>query len=124
MQAIAAQPQGDVVCLGGDVHRHVAAQLRADPADPRSPVVASEFVASSLTSRGLPETMTALMRSSNPDLLHTRGDERGYALIDLTPGRMRCDFRATRFPVEAEAAITSQARFTVERGRAGPQRDA
>ena len=55
MQAIAGQPQGNVVCLGGDVHRHVAARLRADPMDPRSAVVASEFVTSSLTTRGLSE---------------------------------------------------------------------
>lgn len=121
MQAIAAQPQGDVVCLGGDVHRHVAARLRADPADPRTAVVASEFVCSSLTSRGLPETMVSLMRGSNPDLLHARGDERGYALIDLTPERLDCTFRATRFPVEAQAQIHTQARYAVDRGTAGPQ---
>ena len=124
VQAIAAQPRGDVVCLGGDVHRHVAARLRADPSDPRTAVVASEFVCSSLTTRGLAETMVSLMRSSNPDLLHARGDERGYALIDVTPDRMQCEFRATRFPVDADAQTHTQARYTVERGRPGPERDA
>ncbi len=122
--AIAAQPKGNVVCLGGDVHRHVAARLRADPLDLRSPVVASEFVTSSLTSRGLPETMTSLMRSSNPDLLHARGDERGYALLELDAERLTCVFRATRFPVRPEASIATQAVWVVESGTPGPQRDA
>jgi alkaline phosphatase D len=123
MKAIAGQPQGNVVCLGGDVHRHVAARLRADPMDPRSAVVASEFVTSSLTTRGLSEAVLSMMRSNSPDVLHARGDERGYALLDLTPERMHCEFRATRFPVRADATISTQASYVVERGRPGPQRD-
>ncbi|EWS57608.1 Alkaline phosphatase D precursor [Methylibium sp. T29-B] len=113
-----------MVCLGGDVHRHVAARLRADVGDPRSPVVASEFATSSLTSRGLSDTATALMRSSNPDLLHARSDERGYVLLDLTPQRLHAELRATAFPVVADARVHTQAAFVVEAGRAGPQRDA
>lgn len=123
MKAIADQPQGNVVCLGGDVHRHVVARLRADPTDERTPVVASEVVTSSLTTRGLSETATALMRRSNPDLLHARSDERGYVLLDLTPQRLAVDLRATDFPVPAEARIRTQSRFVVEAGQAGPQRD-
>ncbi|HSV70385.1 MAG TPA: alkaline phosphatase D family protein [Methylibium sp.] len=123
LNAIAAQPLGNVACLGGDVHRHVAARLRADPTDPRSAVVASEFVTSSLTSRGLPQTTTSLMLSSNPDLLHARGDERGYALLELTPERLRCEFRATRFPVRADATIATQSSWVVESGVAGPQHE-
>lgn len=124
MQAIAANPLGNAVCLGGDLHRHVAARLRADPADPRSPVVASEFVCSSLTSRGASEAASALVARSNPDLLHVRGDERGYMLIDLSPDRLECELRATAFPVRTpQARIHTQARYVVEAGHAGPQRD-
>jgi hypothetical protein len=36
---------------------------------------------------------------------------------------MHCEFRATRFPVRADATITTQANYVVERGRPGPQRD-
>ena len=123
MRAIAAHPEGDVVCLGGDMHRHVAARLRADPLDARSPVVASEFVCSSLTSRGASEAANALIQASNPDLLHVRGDERGYLLLELTPERLVCDMRATAFPVLADASVHTQARWAVQRGRAGPERD-
>ena len=37
--------------LGGDVHMNVAAQLRVQPNDEQSPVVASEIVTTSVTSR-------------------------------------------------------------------------
>ncbi|HWH74770.1 MAG TPA: alkaline phosphatase D family protein [Methylibium sp.] len=122
--AIAEQPQGNVVCLGGDVHRHVAARLRADPLDPRSAVVASEFVTSSLTSRGLSEALTELMLGSNPDLLHARSDERGYALLEVTAERVSCTLRATPFPVRPDSHIGTQAVWVVESGTPGPQRDA
>ncbi|MCW7538329.1 alkaline phosphatase D family protein [Aquabacterium sp. A7-Y] len=113
----------DVIALGGDVHRHVAAQLRLASNDPASPIVASEFVTSSITSRGLPGVATALIRAANPDLLHARGDERGYAMIDLRPQQARCEFRATAFPVAEQARLHTQAAFVVESGRAGVQRD-
>jgi len=119
LRAIAEPRLANVLCLGGDVHRHVAAQLRLRANDERSPIVASEFVCSSITSHGLSEAMTALIRSSNPDMLHARSDERGYALIELNPQGAGCDFRATPFPADARARLSTQARFYVEQGQAG-----
>lgn len=120
MEAIAQPRVQDVVFLGGDVHRHVAANLRHDPLDPGSPIVASEFVTSSVTSRGLSEWATSHIRRHQPDLLHCRSDQRGYALLDLTPERLLCEFRATPHPVRADARFHVQARYEVLRGRPGP----
>jgi alkaline phosphatase D len=122
MRAIAEPRVPDVVVLGGDVHRHVAARLRRDPRDPRSPIVASEFVTSSITSQGLSELLTTWMRRSNPDVLHARSDERGYALIDIDPQRVRCEFRATPHPVKADSVFHTQATFEVRRGESGPRK--
>jgi alkaline phosphatase D len=119
LRAIAEPRVGNVLSLGGDVHRHVAAQLRLRGNDERSPIVASEFVCSSITSRGLSEAMMALVRASNPDIVHARSDERGYALIELSAEAATCDFRATPFPADARARLATQARFTVEAGRPG-----
>jgi alkaline phosphatase D len=119
LRAIAEPRLANVLCLGGDVHRHVAAQLRLRANDERSPIVASEFVCSSITSRGLSESLTALVRAGNPDLLHARSDERGYALIELNATGASCDFRATPFPADTRARLTTQARFVVEAGKAG-----
>ena len=124
MRAIAEQPKRNVVCFGGDVHRHVVANLRADPDDLRTPVVATEIVSTSVTSRGLSNAATAVLRSANPDLLHVRGDERGYALIDLTAERLHVDLRATDFPVIEGATLRSQAQYVVENGQPTPQKEA
>jgi alkaline phosphatase D len=121
LRAIAEPRVADVLCLGGDVHRHVAAQLRLRGNDERSPIVASEFVCSSVTTRGLSEALTALLRASNPDIVHARSDERGYALIELNAKAAECDFRATPFPADAGARLTKQARYVVEQGRPGVQ---
>jgi alkaline phosphatase D len=119
VQSIAQARGGNVVCLSGDVHRHMAAQLRAQGNQRNSPVVAGEFVCSSVTSHGVSEAVMALMRSSNPDIVHGRSDERGYALIDVTPGAATCEFRATPFPAKADVRLTTQARFAIEDGRPG-----
>ena len=114
MQAIQQARGGNVLCLGGDVHRHVAAELRLRPNEATSPIVASEFVCSSITTRGVSEAVMELMRASNPDIVHGRADERGWALIDVRPDAVRCEFRATPFPVRAQARLHTQARFVVQ----------
>jgi len=119
LRAIAEPRLADVLCLGGDVHRHVAANLRLRANDARSPIVASEFVCSSITSHGLSEAVTTMLRASNPDMLHARSDERGYALIDITSEAASCEFRATPSPAQPDASLSTQAIFHVESGRAG-----
>ena len=123
LDAMAAPGLRDVMCLGGDVHRHVAAQLRRRPDDPRSPIVAAEFVTSSITSRGIAEPLMTAIRASNPDLLHARSDERGYTFLEVTPQAVHADFRATPYPAQPGAALYSQARFSVEAGQPGVVRD-
>ncbi|GIX24654.1 MAG: alkaline phosphatase [Caldimonas sp.] len=121
LRGIAQARVRDVVVLGGDVHRHVAADLRVVPNDARSPVVASEFVTSSITSAGLPDYAMGLVRSSNPDLQHARSDERGYVLLSLDARHARAEFRATAHPVLADARLATQAVYVVAAGRAGVQ---
>lgn len=122
MEAIAQPRVPDVVCLGGDVHRHVAAALRLDPANPASAVVASEIVTSSVTSQGLSELLTSWMKRGNPDLLHLRSDERGYTLLDVTPQQVQVEFRGTAHPVRADSRLHTQARYVIERGTPGPRK--
>jgi len=61
------------------------------------------------------------MRRDNPDVKHARGDQRGHALFELTPERMRCEFRATEHPVREQATYSTQATYVVEAGRPGVQ---
>jgi len=119
MEAIAQPRVQDVVVLGGDVHRHVAANLRLDPRDRNSPIVASEIVASSVTSKGLSELANAWIKASNPDIVHMRSDERGYVLIDVSAQQVQCEFRGTLHPVRSQAKFRTQARCVIERGVPG-----
>jgi len=121
LQTVVDAKLQDVVTLGGDVHCNVAANLRLEPNNPLSPIVASEFVTTSITSRGLGDKPAAVIRESNSDLLHYRPDERGYSLITVTPNEVRCDFRTTKFPAGSEAGFKTQASYVVKRGKAGPQ---
>jgi alkaline phosphatase D len=121
LQTVVDAKLQNVVTLGGDVHCNVAANLRLEPNNPQSPIVASEFVTTSITSRGLGDKPAAVIRESNADLLHYRSDERGYSLITVTPDEVRCDFRTTPFPVVTDAVLKTQASYVVKRGKPGPQ---
>ena len=119
----AGQPALDnVVLLGGDIHQNVAANLRLVPNDEMSPVVASEFVSTSVSTRGLSSSVAQAMLSNNSDLLHLRSDQRGYALIDCNAQTLRCTFRSTPHPALAHAVLATQAAYTVAAGRAGIQK--
>ena len=119
LQSVADAKLSNVVTLGGDVHMNVAAQLRLRPNDPGSPIVASEIVTTSVTSRGMADKVLAVVREHNPDIVHARSDERGYTLIDVTPEQLRCDFRTTAFPAGSVPGFKTQASFVVQRGVAG-----
>jgi alkaline phosphatase D len=121
LQHVADAGLSNVVALGGDVHRHVAANLRVRPNDPASPVVASEFVTTSLTSRGIGEAWMSLIRRSNGDILHARSEHRGYARVEIGNESLHWIARATDFPVAPTSQLHTQARYTVEAGRPGPQ---
>ncbi len=119
LSAIAEARLQNVVLLGGDVHMNVASQLRVQPNNDKSPIVAAELVATSITSRGMGENLLAQIRASNPDILHARSDERGYTLLDVRPERMSAEVRTTANPVKADALFGVQARFEIVQGVAG-----
>lgn len=112
----------NVVVLGGDVHMNVAAQLRVQPNDERSPVVASEIVTTSVTSRGMGEKLLAQITGSNPDIVHARSDERGYTLLEVQAGGIHAEFRTTTFPAQADATLKTQAQWAIRSGVAGVQK--
>lgn len=122
LRTVADAGLSDVVTLGGDVHMNVAARLRLNPNDERSPVLASEFVTTSISSRGMSETLLERIRAGNPDIVHARADERGYTRIDVTPQGLNAEFRTTPYPVAKDATLGTQARFAVVRGRAGVEK--
>jgi hypothetical protein len=63
-----------------------------------------------------------VLHDGNPDILHGRSDEIGYALIELDGSAALCDCCATTFPAQHDARLVSQAGFRVQAGVARVQR--
>lgn len=86
------------VVLTGDIHSSWAADVTAGFDRPDAPVVAAEFVCSSISSV-FGDANDGLVRAtlpSNPHIRHFDGLHRGYALCSVTPGAWRTDFRAVQ----------------------------
>ena len=110
------------VVIGGDVHAFNVSNLQLDFDDPASPVVASEFVGTSITSQGWPPEWYEQRLPDNPHIKFADSRYRGYVRVELTPGAMRADLRAMETVRTRDAACRTLASFVVENGKPGPQR--
>jgi alkaline phosphatase D len=114
----------NVTVLTGDVHQAWAATLRLDFADPRSPVVGTEFVATSITSGGdgsevQAQTPRVLERNPHVAFFNNR---RGYTLQEATAQRMEARFKGLDSVTRPGAPVVEKGRFVVEAGGGALQR--
>ena len=110
------------VVLGGDVHAFNANDLKLNFDDPDSPVVASEFVGTSITSQAWAQERLAAFLPDNPHLKLVDSRYRGYVRVEVTPTQMRTDLRAMESVTKPDASCSTLASFVVEDGRPGPQK--
>ena len=110
------------VVIGGDVHAFYVSELKADFDDPASPVVASEFVGTSITSQAWPPERIKEYLPDNPHLVYAESGYRGYTRVDVGPKVFRADLRAVETVRQRETGCSTLASFVVEDGRPGPQR--
>lgn len=122
LEGIAARRLPNAVALGGDVHAHYVADLKADFDDARAPVVASEFCGTSISSHGWAQRQVDAVLALNPHLHHGRADQRGYMHFTLDARRLDARLMAVERPDDPASPVGVQARFAVEDGRPGPQR--
>jgi alkaline phosphatase D len=111
------------VVLGGDVHSFNVSQLKRDFDDPASPVVASELVATSITSQAWSQERLNRYLPDNPHMLLVDSRFRGYTRVELSAKRLRADLRAMETVQRRDAGCGTLASFVVEDGRRGPIRD-
>src|SRR5215510_13474553 len=111
------------IVIGGDVHSFWVADLKPDFDDPRSPVVGTEFVGTSVTSqfRRRQEDVDALL-TDNPHIRLGNGTRRGYVRMEITGQRLRADLRTVRSVTQLGAEADTLASFVVEDGRPGAVR--
>ena len=119
LNGVAERKLPGVVVLGGDVHAHYVADLKADHDDPRAPVVASEFCGTSISSRGMSQKRTALAQSLNPHVRYAHSEQRGYIGFELGPKRLDARLHAVDNPLDPRSAVQVAAQFSVENGAHG-----
>lgn len=106
----------NLVVITGDRHENCAADLRRDHDNLESPVVASEFIGTSISSGGngtdLSESGRRLL-AANPDLKFTN-TQRGYVRVELDHQLWRTDFRVVPYVRRPDAPIHTRATFVVQ----------
>ena len=110
------------VVISGDVHTFYAADLKRDflrSTTARNPVIATEFCGTSVTSSSRPQARTDQYLVNNPHIRYGRSDRRGFAAMDLAPGKMQVRFLGLDDVDSPDSRLSTLARFEVEDGRPG-----
>ncbi len=124
LQFLADRRPRNPIVLTGDIHNHWVNDLKVDFDDPKSPVVGTEFVGSSITSGGDGDDISENMRpvvAENP-FVKFFNSQRGYVSCEIAPTRMRAEFRVLDYVSRPGAPRRTRAEFVVEDGRCGAQR--
>ena len=108
------------VVIGGDVHSFNVSQMKEDFDNLDSPIVASEFVGTSITSQAWPQERLARYLPDNPHILLADSRYRGYVRVELTRSRWLADLRIMETVQRADASCSTLASYVVEDGRPGP----
>jgi alkaline phosphatase D len=108
------------VVIGGDVHCFNVSQLKLDFDDPASPVIATEFVGTSITSQAWPQERMDRYLPDNPHILLGDSRFRGYTRVEVTPQRWTADLRIMETVQRRDAPCSTLATYVVEDGKAGP----
>jgi alkaline phosphatase D len=127
LEHVAAKGILNLAFLTGDIHTFFAGEVGTDGRGPES--VATEFVGGSISSLGIPESVTSVtgippevvfqatqnFRTANPHLKYDEQKSRGYAVAEASAGELRVEFvkvDALRRSTEAQTL----ARFRVAAG--------
>jgi alkaline phosphatase D len=118
------RPSNPVV-LTGDIHSNWVNDLKVDHADAAAPIVATEFVVTSITSGGDgsdTSNRTASILAENP-FVKFHNTQRGYVSCEVTPQAMRASYRVVDYVSRPGSPVRTRATFLVENGRPGAQRE-
>lgn len=107
------------VVLSGDWHSAWVNDLNAAPTDLTSPVVATEFVGTSISSGCGWAGAVAAAVPSNPQVKYFDGSKRGYLRCTVTPQEWRSDYRVVASAADTTAPATTATSWVVADGRPG-----
>ena len=112
----------NVLSLGGDVHATYVSDLVANFDEPRSKVLATEIVGTSISSPSWSQAATERIMGYNPHIKFGKSDQRGYTVLEVQDGRATAHLRVIDNARQRDTTLATAASFVVERGRPGAQR--
>lgn len=115
---LAEAAPGNPVVLAGDVHAAMVNDVRLT-LDPTSPVVATEFLGSSVTTLKDNNEVFEGAVAENPHMLFYEGRKRGYLTCEVTPQTFRGDLWFVDDALVAASPVRRLASYAVEAGRLG-----
>jgi alkaline phosphatase D len=110
------------IVLSGDIHAFLVNDLNRRADDPASPIVATELVATSISSPARPQRDFDRWMPVNPNVRLARSDYRGYLAIDANAERLHTDLVAVDDVTRKDSATHVLAAFDVENGKPGVAR--
>jgi alkaline phosphatase D len=124
LKFLATRRTANPIVLAGDIHNNWVNDIHLDVKDVRSPIVATEFVGTSVSTTGDGSDISPILKSILPDNEAVRfcNDQRGYVRCEVTREQMRTDFRIVEYVTRPGAPISTRASFVVESGKAGAQK--
>jgi alkaline phosphatase D len=107
------------VILSGDIHAFLVNDVNARADDAGSPIVATEFVATSISSQGPRQQGFDGWRPKNPNVHLARSDQRGYLRLTVQPDRLHADLISVDDVTRADSPTHVLASFDVTDGAPG-----
>ncbi len=118
MQFMAERRIANPVVLTGDIHSNWANELRVDDRRPEQPVVATEFVGTSISSGGNGQAGGAhvdALLANNP-CIKFHNNERGYVCCTVTPSEWTSDYMVVDDVLKPGGKVFKRASLVVEAG--------
>lgn len=123
MQFVQDRNVPNVVVLTGDIHSNWVNDLRTNDRQADAPVVATEFVGTSISSGGngvdKPKDLDTILAENPGVRFHNR--QRGYVRCTVTKDKWQSDYQVVEDVTKPDVPVVTRASFVVEAGKAGAQ---
>ncbi|KAA0911369.1 alkaline phosphatase [Pusillimonas sp. ANT_WB101] len=106
------------VIVGGDIHQNWVARVHHDPYDVKSPLLASEFCGTSISSTSSrTQAQANRLMATNPHCLLDNPVKRGYGVVEITPAKMLVKLRVLDNALDVDSGVATLAQFEVADGK-------
>jgi alkaline phosphatase D len=122
LRTIAERAPNRTVVLTGDIHTHWVNELHTDFARPDRPVVAAEFVGTSISSGGDGTAAPNDSQSGRNPHVKWFANRRGYISCTVDATAWTADYRTLPFVTRPDAPVETPSRWRVTRGKPGIER--